>query len=112
MRDRRWRAYYDPEGGFTPFNGKVFTGDFAEVDEQNRLKILGKVSDRITTVNGLNYNPLPFEEEDQALDLDRQSQLDEVIVIGDGQPRLGAVFSAAGGGFEWSDGGLPEAVIA
>lgn len=86
------RGYYDPEGGFTPFNGKVFTGDYAEVDEQNRLKILGKVSDRITTVNGLNYNPLPFEEEIQALDLDRQSQLDEVIVIGDGQPRLGAVF--------------------
>jgi long-subunit acyl-CoA synthetase (AMP-forming) len=86
------RGYYDPEGGFTPFNGKVFTGDYAEIDEQNRLKILGKVSDRITTVNGLNYNPIPFEEEIQAMDLDRQSVLDEVIIIGDGKPRLGAVF--------------------
>ncbi len=86
------RGYHDPDGTFIPFNGKKRTGDYAEFDADGRLKVLGKASDRITTENGLNYNPIPLEENLQAIDLEKSQLLEEVVVIGDGQPRLGAVF--------------------
>lgn len=86
------RGYHEPNGNFTPFDGKKNTGDYAEFDPSGRLILLGKASDRITTENGLNYNPIPLEEQIQAQDLQAQHLLEEVVVIGDGQPRLGAVF--------------------
>ena len=86
------RGYLEPTGEFVAFDGKKPTGDYAEFDDVGRLKILGKASDRITTENGLNYNPIPIEERLLAVDLEREHRLEEVVVIGDGQPRLGAVF--------------------
>ena len=86
------RGYVEPDGTVVPFNGRKKTGDTAIFDVRGRLKVLGKASDRITTSNGLNYNPLPLEEEIKALDLNSRNLFDEVVVIGDGKPRLGAVF--------------------
>jgi len=86
------RGYYEVDGTFVPFHGKKKTGDEAEIDLRGRLKVLGKSSDRITTANGLNYNPIPMEEELHALDLEGMHAIEEVVVIGDGRPRLGAVF--------------------
>ena len=91
------RGYHDPSGAFVPFNGKKRTGDYAEFDADGRLRVIGKASDRITTENGLNYNPIPLEEGLLALDLEKAQRLEEVVVIGDGQPRLGAVFFVAAG---------------
>jgi long-subunit acyl-CoA synthetase (AMP-forming) len=86
------RGYHQPDGTFVPFHGKKRTGDHAEFDARGRLRVLGKASDRITTENGINYNPLAFEEEIRALDLEAGHRIEEVVVLGDGQPRLGAVF--------------------
>ena len=86
------RGYLEPGGNFVPFNGRKSTGDYAEFDATGRLLVLGKASDRITTENGLNYNPLPFEERIIDLDMERGHHLDEAVVIGDGQSRLGCVF--------------------
>ncbi len=86
------RGYHDPDGSFVEFGGRKSTGDFAEFDAAGRLRVLGKASDRITTENGLNYNPIPFEEEMQTIDLERANRFEEIVVIGEGQPRLGAVF--------------------
>jgi long-chain acyl-CoA synthetase len=84
-------GYHEPDGSFTAFNGRKRTGDHAEIDASGRLKVLGKASDRITTDNGINYNPIPFEERLHALDLAGQNFCEEVVVIGDAKPRLGAV---------------------
>lgn len=86
------RGYHEPDGSFVPFGGRKRTGDHAEFDRVGRLKVLGKASDRITTENGLNYNPIPFEEEIHALDLEERQLVEEAVVVGDAQPRLGAVF--------------------
>jgi len=86
------RGYHEVDGTFVPFNGKKKTGDEAEIDSRGRLKVLGKASDRITTANGLNYNPIPLEEELHSLDLEGLHAIEEAVVIGDGRPRLGAVF--------------------
>ncbi len=91
------RGYHDPDGTFVPFHGRKRTGDYAEFDASGRLRVLGKASDRITTENGLNYNPIPLEEALQSLDFEKSQLLEEVVVIGDGQPRLGAVFFLRGG---------------
>lgn len=85
-------GYVEPGGKLVSFGGRKRTGDRAEFDDQGRLKVLGKVSDRITTDNGLNYNPLPMEEELRAADLNRENILEEAVVIGDAKPRLGCVF--------------------
>ena len=84
-------GYHQPDGSFIAFNGKKRTGDHAEIDSAGRLKVLGKASDRITTDNGLNYNPILFEERLHALDLAGENLCEEVVVIGDARPRLGAV---------------------
>jgi len=84
-------GYHQPDGSFIAFNGKKRTGDHAEIDSAGRLKVLGKASDRITTDNGINYNPVPFEEKIYALDLEGKNLFEEVVVIGDAKPRLGAV---------------------
>jgi long-subunit acyl-CoA synthetase (AMP-forming) len=86
------RGYHQPDGTFVPFHGKKRTGDHAEFDGRGRLKVLGKASDRITTENGINYNPIPVEEDIQRIDLDARHIVEEVVVVGDGRPRLGAVF--------------------
>jgi long-chain acyl-CoA synthetase len=85
-------GYHEPDGSFVPFHGRKRTGDHAEFDRSGRLRVLGKASDRITTENGLNYNPIPFEEHIQRLDLEGKHVIEEVVVVGDGRPRLGAVF--------------------
>ena len=86
------RGYHQPDGTFVSFNGRKSTGDYAEFDANGRLRVIGKASDRITTENGLNYNPIPIEERLQRLDLEREQRCEEIVIIGDGQPRLGAVF--------------------
>jgi long-chain acyl-CoA synthetase len=86
------RGYREPNGTFVPFHGKKRTGDHAELDPLGRLKVLGKASDRITTENGINYNPIPLEEELHAMDLGSRHLVEEAVVVGDAQPRLGAVF--------------------
>jgi long-subunit acyl-CoA synthetase (AMP-forming) len=86
------RGYHQPDGTFVPFHGKKATGDQAEFDGAGRLKITGKASDRITTQNGLNYNPTVFEEELLGMDLEEKNWIEEVVIIGDAQPSLGGVF--------------------
>jgi long-subunit acyl-CoA synthetase (AMP-forming) len=86
------RGYHEPDGTFVPFHGRKRTGDHAEFDRKSRLRVLGKASDRITTENGINYNPVPIEEEVQRLDLEAKHLLEDVVVVGDGRPRLAAVF--------------------
>ncbi|HZN56487.1 MAG TPA: AMP-binding protein [Planctomycetota bacterium] len=86
------RGYHQPDGSFVPFHGRKRTGDQAEFDRSGRLRVIGKASDRITTCNGINYDPIPFEEELYALDLQSRHLVEEIVVIGDAQPRLGAVF--------------------
>lgn len=90
--DQIAEGYVDPDGTLRPFHGVKRTGDSAEFDGRGRLKILGKMNDRITLANGLNYNPIPLEETIAAKDLRLRNILDQVVVIGDGQPRLGCVF--------------------
>jgi long-chain acyl-CoA synthetase len=86
------RGYVEPDGTLVPFRGEKRTGDSAEFDSIGRLRVLGKVSDRITTDNGLNYSPLAMEEALKAADLNSENVLEEAVVIGDGRPRLGCVF--------------------
>lgn len=86
------RGYLEPDGRFVPFNGIKRTGDYAEFDGAGRVRILGKASDRITTENGLNYNPVPFEERLLEMDLEGHHFLDAAVVVGEGQSRLGVVF--------------------
>jgi long-subunit acyl-CoA synthetase (AMP-forming) len=86
------RGYREPGGAFVPFHGRWRTGDLAEFDAAGRLRIIGKASERITTANGINYNPIPIEEAFHAADLERENLLDHVVVLGEGQPSLGGVF--------------------
>ncbi len=86
------KGYVEPDGTLAPFNGLQRTGDRAAFDHRGRLKVFGKVSDRITTDNGLNYLPLPMEDDLKAADLKKLNILEEVVVIGDARPRLGCVY--------------------
>ncbi len=85
-------GYVEPGGTLVPFEGRKRTGDRAAFDGRQRLKVLGKVSDRITTDNGLNYFPIPMEDAIKTADSNRDAILEEAIVIGDAKPRLGCVF--------------------
>jgi len=85
-------GYVEPDGSLVPFHGRLATGDAACFDADGRLMVLGKFSDRITCDNGINYNPVPMEEDLKALDLRRNHVLDETVVVGDAKPRLGAIF--------------------
>lgn len=85
-------GYLEPDGTLVPFRGRKHTGDHAEFDRRGRLKVLGKVSDRITLQTGINYNPLHYEELILTLDLRREHLLEAAVVIGDGRDRLGCVF--------------------
>jgi long-subunit acyl-CoA synthetase (AMP-forming) len=86
------RGYVDPDGSRIPFRGRKRTGDSAIIDGSGRLRVIGKASDRITTENGINYDPRPMEDELKELDLETGRNFEEIVVIGDGKPRLGAVF--------------------
>lgn len=86
------KGYREADGTFVPFNGRRATGDLAEFDSAGRLRIIGKASDRITTANGLNYNPTTIEDAFHAADLERENLLDHAVVLGEGQASLGAVF--------------------
>jgi long-subunit acyl-CoA synthetase (AMP-forming) len=85
-------GYLEPDGRLLPFSGRLPTGDHAEFDSAGRLRVLGKVSDRITLTNGLNYNPVHYEELIHGFDLRLEHVIEETVVIGDGQARLGCVF--------------------
>ena len=86
------RGYVEPDGTLVPFDGVIKTGDRAAFDKRGRLKVFGKVSDRITTDNGLNYLPVPMEDDLKAADLQGQNVLEEAVVIGDARPRLACVY--------------------
>jgi len=86
------RGYVEPDGSLLPFDGVIRTGDRAAFDSRERLKVFGKVSDRITTSNGLNYLPLPIEDDLKSADLKKLNILEEVVVIGDARPRLGCIY--------------------
>ena len=85
-------GYVEPDGTLVPFGGEKRTGDRACFDRRARLQVLGKVSDRITTENGLNYFPIPMEDALEAADANAEGWFEKVLVIGDARPRLGAVF--------------------
>ena len=85
-------GYVEPDATVVPFHGRKHTGDRGGFDVRRRLLVLGKVSDRITTDNGLNYLPVPMEDDLKASDLNRRNVLEEAVVIGDARPRLGCVF--------------------
>ncbi|MBN1441584.1 MAG: AMP-binding protein, partial [Planctomycetes bacterium] len=85
-------GYVEPDGRILPFGGRVATGDWGDFDGRGRLIVRGKTSDRITCENGINYFPVPMEEHLHALDLARENRFDDIVVVGDARPRLGAVF--------------------
>jgi long-chain acyl-CoA synthetase len=105
------RGYIEPDGRFLPFERRKRTGDRAEFDTRGRLRIVGKASDRINCENGLNYNPVNLEEALLAMDLEGPHLLEDVVVVGDGRPSLGALFvvrdgALAGRDAETAVGGL------
>lgn len=102
------RGYRREDGTLVEFHGTLRTGDLAEIDSAGRIRILGKVSDRLTTANGLNYDPVLFEEALLRLDAAREAEFEQAVVIGDGRPCLGAVFFLRGG----VEGSEAEAYVA
>ena len=64
------RAVVDEDGWF-------HTGDVGELDDQGRLRVLGRSKDVIVTANGLNVHPRDVESE-----LAREGSVREAAVVG------------------------------
>ena len=63
-------------------DGYFKTGDRGEIDEQQRLKITGRVKDLFKTSKGKYVAPVPIEQR-----LGRHASLEAVCVVGSGQPQ-------------------------
>ena len=84
-----FRGYHNlPEKTAEAFtaDGWLRTGDLAEIDDEGRIIITGRIKDIIITAGGKNVSPIPMEEE-----IAKCPIVEHAVVVGDGRPFIGAL---------------------
>ena len=84
-----FRGYHNlPEKTAEAFtaDGWLRTGDLAEIDDEGRIIITGRIKDIIITAGGKNVSPIPLEEE-----IAKCSIVEHCVVVGDQRPFIGAL---------------------
>ena len=83
-----FRGYHNlPEKTAEAFtaDGWLRTGDLAEIDDEGRIIITGRIKDIIITAGGKNVSPIPLEEE-----IAKCPIVEHCVVVGDQRPFIGA----------------------
>ena len=84
-----FRGYHNlPEKTAEAFtaDGWLRTGDLAEIDDEGRIVITGRIKDIIITAGGKNDSPIPLEEE-----IAKCPIVEHCVVVGDQRPFIGAL---------------------
>ena len=84
-----FRGYHNlPEKTAEAFtaDGWLRTGDLAEIDDEGRIVITGRIKDIIITAGGKNVSPSPLEEE-----IAKCPIVEHCVVVGDQRPFIGAL---------------------
>ena len=84
-----FRGYHNlPEKTAEAFtaDGWLRTGDLAEIDDEGRIIITGRIKDIIITAGGKNVSPIPLEEE-----IAKCPIVEHCVVVGDQRPFIGAL---------------------
>ena len=84
-----FRGYHNlPEKTAEAFtaDGWLRTGDLAEIDDEGRIIITGRIKDIIITAGGKNVSPIPLEEE-----IAKCPIVEHCVVVGDQCPFIGAL---------------------
>lgn len=84
-----FRGYHNlPEKTAEAFtaDGWLRTGDLAEIDDEGRIIITGRIKDIIITSGGKNVSPIPLEEE-----IAKCPIVEHCVVVGDQRPFIGAL---------------------
>ena len=84
-----FRGYHNlPEKAAKAFtaDGWLRTGDLAEIDDEGRIIITGRIKDIIITAGGKNVSPIPLEEE-----IAKCPIVEHCVVVGDQRPFIGAL---------------------
>ena len=84
-----FRGYHNlPEKTAEAFtaDGWLRTGDLAEIDDEGRIIITGRIKDIIITAGGKNVSPIPLEEE-----IAKCPIVEHCVVVGDRRPFIGAL---------------------
>ena len=84
-----FRGYHNlPEKTAEAFtaDGWLRTGDLAEIDDEGRIIITGRIKDSIITAGGKNVSPIPLEEE-----IAKCPIVEHCVVVGDQRPFIGAL---------------------
>ena len=84
-----FRGYHNlPEKTAEAFtaDGWLRTGDLAEIDDEGRIIITGRIKDIIITAGGKNVSPTPLEEE-----IAKCPIVEHCVVVGDQRPFIGAL---------------------
>ncbi|MBT1170821.1 AMP-dependent synthetase/ligase [Bifidobacterium sp. SO4] len=84
-----FRGYHNlPEKTAEAFtaDGWLHTGDLAEIDDEGRITITGRIKDIIITAGGKNVSPIPLEEE-----IAKCPIVEHCVVVGDQRPFIGAL---------------------
>ena len=84
-----FRGYHNlPEKTGEAFtaDGWLRTGDLAEIDDEGRIIITGRIKDIIITAGGKNVSPIPLEEE-----IAKCPIVEHCVVVGDQRPFIGAL---------------------
>ena len=88
-----FRGYHNlPEKTAEAFtaDGWLRTGDLAEIDDEGRIIITGRIKDIIITAGGKNVSPIPLEEE-----ITKCPIVEHCVVVGDQRPFIGALVTLA-----------------
>lgn len=84
-----FRGYHNlPEKTAEAFtaDGWLRTGDLAEIDDEGRIIITGRIKDIIITAGGKNVSSIPLEEE-----IAKCPIVEHCVVVGDQRPFIGAL---------------------
>ncbi len=84
-----FRGYHNlPEKTAEAFtaDGWLRTGDLADIDDEGRIIITGRIKDIIITAGGKNVSPIPLEEE-----IAKCPIVEHCVVVGDQHPFIGAL---------------------
>lgn len=84
-----FRGYHNlPEKTAEAFtaDGWLRTGDLAEIDDEGRIIITGRIKDIIITAGGKNVSPIPLEGE-----IAKCPIVEHCVVVGDQRPFIGAL---------------------